>query len=64
MMTSRPVSTRPEIVLCSQSVVDRSIKVEYEVRYCEFVYAVSAIFLGLLPVSAYALVRRSLAPIW
>ena len=36
------------------------IKVEQEVGYCEFVDAVSAIFLP--PVWAYTLVRRRLAP--
>ena len=41
-----------------QTVTDRFIyctKLEQEFKYCEFVYAVSAIF--LLPVSAHALVR-------
>jgi len=48
-----------------QSVTDRSIyciTIEYEVGYCEFVYAVSAIF--LLPFPAYALVGHRLSPFW
>ena len=55
--------TRPEVVLSRETVVNTSvycIKVEQEVGYCEYVYAVSAIF--LLPVSVYVLVGRLVSP--
>jgi len=48
---SRKNPTRPEVAFSGQMVVDKSIycvKVEQEVGFCEFVYAVFAIF--LLPV--------------
>ena len=48
LMTSFPVLLRPEVVSSGQTVAARSIyciEVEQEVGYCEFVYAVSAIFL-------------------
>ena len=57
MLTLFPVLPKPEVVFNGQTVADRSIyciKVEKEVGYCEFINAVSVIF--LLPVSAYALV--------
>ena len=58
-----PVLRKPDVVTNDQTAAGRSIyciKVEHEVGYCEFVYAVSDIF--LLPVSAYALVGRLLSP--
>jgi len=48
-----PVLRKPEVVFNGQTVADRSIhciKVEQEVEYCDFVYAVSAVF--LLPIWA------------
>jgi len=54
--------TRPKVVFSGQTVAHRSIyciKVEREVVYNEFVYAVSDIF--VLPVFAYTLVGRHLS---
>jgi len=57
------VLPKPEVVFNGQTVAEKSIyciKVEKEIEYCEFINAVSAIF--LLPVSAYALVGLLLSP--
>jgi len=52
-LTLFSVLPTPEVVFNSQMVAEMStycIKVEQDVRYCEFVYAVSAMFLlELLP---------------
>jgi len=63
-MTSLPVSPRQDVVSGGQTVAVRSIcctKVEYEAGYCEFVYAVSAIF--LLPVWPETAVGALFSPV-
>jgi len=66
-LTLFPVLPKPEVVFNGQTVADRSIyciKVEKEVGYREFVYAVSAIFLlPVWPEMAVGLVGGLFSPV-